>query len=118
MLRLIAGDELPDVLEKIERKVASFHVGEEAQADGVAEDPGRDAFFYQRRAGAVLRLVDLRVALPLEAQQRPYDRRPAQYGDVGEMKDVVEAVVISRHCAVGQPIADVDAARALKHIGL
>ena len=34
------------------------------------------------------------------------------------MKNIVEAVIISGHCVVGQTIADVNAARALKHIGL
>jgi hypothetical protein len=57
-------------------------------------------------------------ALTLQPQQRPHDRRPAEYSDIGEMEDIVESIVVSRHRVVGQPIADIDAIAALEHIGL
>ena len=60
LLRFIAGDELADVLEEAEGKVAAFHVGEEVEVDRLAEDPGSNSFFNEDRSGAVLRLVNLR----------------------------------------------------------
>ena len=68
LLGLIARDELSNVLQQVERQVAALHIGEEIQLDRLAEDPSRDAFLDQRGPRAVLRLVDLRIALALQAE--------------------------------------------------
>src|SRR5215472_17495224 len=93
LLGLISRDELANMLQQVERKVAGLHIGEEVKIDCLPKDPGCDPFLDQDGAGAVLRLVDLWCALALEPKERPNDGRPGQHGDVGEVENVMEAIV-------------------------
>ena len=101
VLRFVTGYELSYVLEHVQWKAAPLHVHEKFQLLRLSKQSGRDTLFDQRRAGAVLDLIRLRHAFPLQAKQRSDDRRPAEYGDVGVMEDVMEAVVVRLGRIVG-----------------
>src|SRR6218665_2857623 len=94
---LIAGDELADMLEDVEGQMPRAHSVEEIEPRGLSEDPGRDAFLDQRRAGAILGFIDLGFAFALEAKQAADDGGPAQHRDMGQMEDIVEAIIVSGH---------------------
>lgn len=67
-LRLIACDELADVLQEVEWEVAWLYAGEQVELERLPENPGGDAFFDQCRAGTVLRFVDLGSGFSLHAE--------------------------------------------------
>jgi hypothetical protein len=85
---------------------------------GLPENRRGDAFLDQRRARAVFDFVKLRLALPLQAQQRARDRRPRKHSGVGIVEHIMEPVVIRFKRIVRQTIARVHPIALLEDIQL
>lgn len=93
--RLVAGDELADVLEHVQRQAARLlDVGEQIQLLDLSKQSRRHALLDQDGPCTVLDVVQLGHALALQAQQRADHRGPAEHGNIRVMEDIVEAVVV------------------------
>src|SRR6185436_18233048 len=101
-----AFDKLFDRLQQVEIDVVESI--EEPEPLRAAKNNRGDSLLDDPRSRAVLRLVDLRTTLALGPHERSHDRGPTQVDGIGEVKDVVEAVVVRIRDVIGDPVAEVD----------
>jgi len=102
---LEALDELLCGLQQVQVEV--IESVEELELLRPTEDDRRNRFLDYARAGAILRLVDLRTALALGPHERAHHRRPPEMHGVREVEDVVKAVPVRVLNVVREAVAEV-----------
>src|SRR5260221_602308 len=70
------------------------------------KDPCRQPFFDEVRARPIFILIDFGLAFALDFEDRTRRRRPSEHGRVGEMEDIMKAIVIFRQMIVRKPVAE------------
>src|SRR6266705_2062366 len=104
---------------RFEQRIVKFlHVSKKTVVQAMIEDPRRHAFFDQNCARTVLIFVVRWPALPLYLKQSPQDWRPSEERNIGEVKDIVKAIVVLLRSIVRQTVSNIDSVTALKNIRL